>query len=143
MAQFASPTALLGQTILVAEDEPLIAFDVEQSLRRSGADAAIAATLSEALLAAERPDLTCAVLDIKLGQQIIDPVCIRLTARGIPFLFTSGLPSPDDETWKHIPVLAKPVDAMALISAVVSLLADRSVGPIRQTQPGDGPHSRR
>jgi DNA-binding response OmpR family regulator len=137
MAQFASPTALIGQTVLLAEDEALISFDVEQTLRRSGADVVVAAPLSESLLAAERPDLTCAVLDMKLGQQTIEPVCLRLNARGVPFLFTSGFQSPSGETWKHIPVLSKPVDAATLVNALVIILAENAARRIVYPKAGD------
>jgi DNA-binding response OmpR family regulator len=124
MGQFNSPAALSGQHVLVAEDEPLIALDVEQTLRRSGAHVAVARTLDETVLFADQPGITAAVLDIRLGQETVEPACSRLDARGVPFLFMTGLADSIDEQWRHIPVLVKPVDAAQLVSRLVSVLAE-------------------
>lgn len=124
MAQYSSPVALAGQVILVAEDEPLIAFDIEQTLRRSGADVVLASTLDESLLAARRAGVTCGVLDILLGQETVEPVCSNFHGRGVPFLFVTGLATSIDRSWRHIPTLMKPIDAALLVQRVIGLLTE-------------------
>ena len=59
-------TSLAGRTILVVEDEPLIALDIVTALRRVGANVVSAATLDGAKLLVELDKLSAAVLDFGL-----------------------------------------------------------------------------
>src|SRR6267154_1801796 len=84
--------SLCGRSILVVEDEPLIALDLEQSLRKAGARVLSACTLDRALLLAEHAGLSAAVLDYGLAAGNCGPISERLTQRRIPFVIYSGYP---------------------------------------------------
>lgn len=96
--------------ILIVEDEPFIALTLEDMLDELGfALAGTVAHVSEALSFIDREAVDCALLDVNLGTEKIDPVADLLAARGCPFIFTtgygrSGIPNAHAER----PVLQKP-----------------------------------
>ena len=78
-------------SILVVEDESLIAMLIEDHLVELGYDVAPAvSTVAEALSALDsrKPDI--ALLDVNLGGEMSFPVADALRSRGIPFLFLTG-----------------------------------------------------
>ena len=105
--------------ILIVEDEPFIALTLEDMLDELGfAHAGTVSHVSEAVAMIESESLDCALLDVNLGNEKIDPVADLLAARGCPFIFTtgygrSGIPSSHSER----PVLQKPfrMDDLATI----------------------------
>lgn len=86
-------TSLLhGRRILVVEDEPEVAASFAAALESIGA-ATIgpAASVDEALEAIERESgIDAAIVDVNLGGVMADAVADRLSARKVPFVFTSG-----------------------------------------------------
>ena len=78
---------LIGQTILVAEDEPLLRLDLTAALVDLGATVWPVADAREALRLAAAPDLTGAILDYNLGANTSVLVGWRLHRCGVPFLF--------------------------------------------------------
>lgn len=96
--------------ILIVEDEPFIALTLEDMLDELGfALAGTVAHVSDALSFIDRESVDCALLDVNLGTEKIDPVADLLAARGCPFIFTtgygrSGIPNAHSER----PVLQKP-----------------------------------
>ena len=96
--------------ILVVEDEPFIALTLEDMLDELGfALAGTVSQVSEALEMIVREPIDCALLDVNLGSDKIDPVADLLASRGCPFIFTtgygrSGIPAGHSER----PVLQKP-----------------------------------
>ncbi len=81
----------IGARVLVAEDEALIALDVEMVLRGFGCEvlgptASIAATLE--LLGREKPDAV--LLDLGLVDGLAVPVAETLTALRVPFALMTG-----------------------------------------------------
>ncbi len=84
-------SVLKDRTVLLVEDQLVIALDVENMLMDFGARTVHTfATPAEALgaLAHLTPDV--AVLDIDLGSSTSIPVAEELQARGIPFVFATG-----------------------------------------------------
>lgn len=80
---------LAGCSVLVAEDEFLVAFHWETVLEEQGAEVKTAATVQEAMpFAADGID--CALLDVSLLDGDVFPVADLLHKRGIPFIFHSG-----------------------------------------------------
>ena len=115
---------LTGCSILVVEDEPLIAMDVVQGLEAAGASVSKASTLSEALCKVECPDLSAAVLDHGLNDGDASQICERLAKRNIPFVIYSGydyVEGPCSEG-EHV---RKPMRPEVLVAAVVDLLRNR------------------
>ena len=113
--------ALVGQAILVVEDEPLVALEIAQCLRAAGAAVVVAHCLREALLLADRPDLSAAVLDFGLRDGDTGALCERLNARDIPFVLYTGYLHVDEACSKGVR-LSKPASAEELLSAVGGLV---------------------
>ncbi|KAA2214323.1 HWE histidine kinase domain-containing protein [Teichococcus oryzae] len=78
--------------ILLAEDEPLVAMELEAQLRGMGFTVTgPAATLQQAMdLAASDGELLAAVLDVNLAGQAVFPVADLLVRRGVPVVFATG-----------------------------------------------------
>ena len=115
---------LAGRSILVVEDEPIIAMDVVQALQAAGAWVSEARSLSDAICKVERPMLSAAVLDHALNDGDASQICDRLDQRNIPFVIYSGydyVEGPCSEG-KHV---RKPVRPDALVDAVVDMLTEQ------------------
>jgi light-regulated signal transduction histidine kinase (bacteriophytochrome)/CheY-like chemotaxis protein len=117
--------SLQGSTVLVVEDQSLIALDLEDSLLRLGADSVwLAANSASALekLATESPHF--AIIDYNLAHTTSEDVALHLLRRGVPFVFVSGYSKiarlADD--LQNITVLQKPVDEATLHAALADLL---------------------
>lgn len=110
-------------SVLIAEDEPMVAMLLEELLAEAGYRVLPAATLSGATALAATETIHVAVLDVRLGRDDSFPLAEQLRARGVPFLFASGhgrdgIP----RRFADIPVLQKPYDMAALKHALHGLL---------------------
>lgn len=82
---------LAGKTVLLVEDQTLIALDTENMLRDLAAtEVATFANTQQALAWLADGAPAVAVLDYKLGVETSLSVAEALVARSIPFVFTSG-----------------------------------------------------
>ena len=115
---------LKGCHVLVLEDEPLIAMDVACTLEDAGASVTEAGNARSAIIAADLAEagerLTCAVLDVNLGDHTCHDVTTRLRALGVPFVLHTGDLRGPDELVDRIgaPVVSKPSTPGALIGAL-------------------------
>ncbi|NPU09147.1 hypothetical protein HL666_00055 [Bradyrhizobium sp. 83002] len=106
-----------GLRILVAEDEGLIALELETVLRDFGCDViGPVSRVADVLREAERGRLDGALLDVNLRGEQIFAVLPQLIALGLKIVITSGY---DDATlfppeFRSLPRLAKPFDERAL-----------------------------
>lgn len=83
--------SLDGLSILLVEDEYLIALDAEQILKDLGAASVeIAPNLARAKKRAEEGAYDLAILDVNLNGELSYPVAGLLRERGIPVVFASG-----------------------------------------------------
>ena len=113
---------LSGRSVLIVEDEPLIAIDIAQALTSAHATVVIAATLQDGLRLAEHPTLSAAVLDLILGQDDAVVLFKRLTARGVPYIvYTGSVEIPEECTPSAI--LQKPARSEALLRTLAQVLA--------------------
>jgi CheY-like chemotaxis protein len=91
MPQADRNAVLRGKRILVVEDEPFIALELEEIVVELGCTlAGSVAQITEALVLIEAGNLDAAMLDVNLGIEKVDPVADALAARGYPFVFTTG-----------------------------------------------------
>lgn len=82
---------LSGLRILVAEDEPLVAMEIEDVILEHGAiPVGPFASLSELMAAIEEGGYDVAILDVRLGRDESFPAADRLRKKGVPFIFHSG-----------------------------------------------------
>jgi two-component sensor histidine kinase len=119
------PTA---KRILIVEDEPLVAMDVQSMLQNAGMEIVGPAATSERalrLLGAERVD--AALLDANLGGERVDGVALALSQSGIPFAFATGYGRESlPQAFAGAPVITKPFAEKELLRTVQSLLSSRN-----------------
>lgn len=114
------PHALAGLTVLLVEDEPLIALDVRSTLEDCACIvldecSGVAAALK--LIDTNRIDI--AVLDLNIHKEHTLAVADALMARGVPFVWLSGynrdfLPEP----YRVHPFVGKPFVKHHLLTAM-------------------------
>src|ERR671913_726226 len=98
------------RTILIVEDEPLIAMMLEDFLESMGHTIrGTCDTVSDALVEAERGGFDLAILDVNLKGESVWPVAERLREQNIPFvLATGGHVDPTPAQFANVPVIEKP-----------------------------------
>jgi PAS domain S-box-containing protein len=127
--------SLAGKHILVIEDEPLVAMDLESSLTAAGCRVVgPAGTLERAKGLVAEADYDAALVDVNLAGQPVDELAATLTQKSRPFAFVTGhgrdgLPRGFQEAL----VLGKPFRQEQLLATVGRLLHQRAgVVPLRQ-----------
>ena len=109
--------------ILLVEDEPMIAFALEDMVLELGyAVVGPAHRLSEALEMAVAEVFDAAVLDVNLNEQRSFPVADLLHERGIPFVFATGYAEGGVGWTREAAVIAKPYSRDQLSRALTALL---------------------
>jgi len=81
---------LWGRSILVVENELLIAMDIAGALEKAGAHATMTTSVRHALILVEHDGLTGAIMDHALSDGESTALCARLKERGIPYISYSG-----------------------------------------------------
>jgi DNA-binding response OmpR family regulator len=114
---------LTNKRILVVEDEFLVSMMLESELAERGAMiAGSAALIGDALRVIEEAisegGLHAAVLDLNLHGEAVLPVAARLAALGVPFVFVTGYDQGCDRGGHCAPMLQKPFQMEALITAL-------------------------
>jgi CheY-like chemotaxis protein len=111
-----------GALVLILEDEPLVAFGLEDMLLELGPkDVRLATTIVEAFrfLNAHTPDF--AVLDVNIRGERSYDVAGELSRRGVPFVFATGYGDAEHpEILKTVPTLTKPYNLNDLRAAVLA-----------------------
>jgi DNA-binding response OmpR family regulator len=116
---------LRGCSILVVENEFLIAIDIVRALEKAGANATMTTTVRHALILVQHDGLSGAIMDHALSDGDSTELCVRLKARGIPYLSYSGY-EPAVGASAEAPHIMKPATMDALMSAMEELLAGPS-----------------
>jgi DNA-binding LytR/AlgR family response regulator len=118
-----------GASVLLLEDEFLIALDAEQILQELGARQVLtASTLSEAERCASTGEVDVALLDVNINGQMSFDLAASLRARGVPVVFATGYELKD----RAIPDLepafcvSKPYTSERLRQALCAALVKRS-----------------
>jgi DNA-binding response OmpR family regulator len=116
---------LSGVRVLVVEDDPLTAMDLEDSLAQAGAAVVgLCQSVEEAMARAAVDDFAVAVLDFSLGSDTASPVARRLARRGVPFVLYTGKSSRDPSLAEWAcPIVEKPASPRTLVSALRAALS--------------------
>jgi CheY-like chemotaxis protein len=113
-----------GLSILVVDDETLIAMLLEDMLVDIGCDVvgpAASVAQATALIESDGETLDGALLDINLRGELVYPVADALAAEGVPFVFVSGYASHGiDPRYASVAALSKPISLATLEAAVRS-----------------------
>jgi DNA-binding response OmpR family regulator len=112
---------LPGRSVLVVEDEPLIAIGLKELFEAEGANVDIASTPDDALRLVDEIVYSVAVLDFGSAGDEKAPLCGTLRACGIPFMYYTGYGDLDEGS-SGPPVVTKPASAEALITTIAQLL---------------------
>src|SRR5439155_26178938 len=99
---------LAGRVILVVEEQPLIALDLQTALEGAGAKVIIARDSGEAIARIEQFNLSAAVIDLRPASNEHRDVARLLRRKGIRFVFYATHPPEDVTTTRGAPVLIKP-----------------------------------
>ena len=117
-------TTISKPSVLVAEDEPLVAMLLEDLLDAAGYRVLIAERLGDGLLMAKNETIDVAILDVTLGREDSFPIADALLSRNIPFLFASGHGRESiPERFDGAEVLQKPYDMKGIQFTLDKLMA--------------------
>jgi CheY-like chemotaxis protein len=114
----------MPKTILVVEDDPLVAIMLEDALEVLGHDiVGDAGDIATALKHISKGEFDAAIVDVYLESGLpCDAVAEALAARSIPFLVaTGGFVGQPGPCWSDRPILAKPFTIDSLEAALASL----------------------
>jgi DNA-binding response OmpR family regulator len=124
-------------TVLIVEDEMIIALDLEQTLVAAGfATLGPARSVEAALPMIEQRNFDVALVDLELQGALATPVVQRLRDLAIPFAFITGFDREDlPEQFGTELVITKPWDPVDLVETVGRLCS-------RAHRPSPGPRNR-
>jgi DNA-binding response OmpR family regulator len=115
------------QTVLIVEDEYLIALDLQLVLESHGWRViGPAATVGDALALLERELPSVALLDVNLGAELVTPVAIALTSKGVPFAVASAYATPEQfggSVLAGVPNVGKPTNERRLLATLKQIVA--------------------
>ncbi len=113
-----------SKTVLLAEDDALIAMGVSQAIHDgTGLDVLVVPTVAAAIKEVQKGRIVCAFLDVNLRKETTFDLARQLAADGIPFAFMSGAMRdgiPDD--LRSARFLTKPFRMREIIEIVRSAL---------------------
>jgi len=109
-----------GRRVLVVEDEPLIAAQIESILSNVGFDViGPAGNVRQALALIEHQGCDAAVLDVSLGDETSAPIAHGLIRSGTPFVVVSGYVRAQlPKVFQTAPLVGKPLHAPVLEAEV-------------------------
>ncbi|CAN5189333.1 MAG: response regulator [Pseudomonadota bacterium] len=113
------------RSILVVEDEPLIAMMLEDFLETLGHKVhASCDSVDQAIVEAEKGGFDIAILDVNLGGETAWPVARKLREKQIPFVIaTGGHVDPPPAEFANVPVIEKPYTVDRVSPALEAALA--------------------
>lgn len=114
-----------GRSILVVEDEPLIAMMLEDFLETLGHKVhASCESVAEAVDEAKKGGFDLAILDVNLNGETAWPVAHALRDKQIPFVIaTGGHVEPPPPEFANVPVIEKPYTIDRVTPALDKALA--------------------
>lgn len=114
-----------GRSILVVEDEPLIAMMLEDFLETLGHRVhASCDSVAEAVGEVEKGGFDLAILDVNLNGENAWPVARKLREKMIPFVIaTGGHVEPPPPEFANVPLIEKPYTVDRVTPALKKALA--------------------
>ncbi|RVD64122.1 response regulator [Mesorhizobium sp. M7A.F.Ca.ET.027.03.2.1] len=115
----------MPSTVLIVEDEFLIAMDLKETLEMHGWRViGPAATVRDALRLLDEEQPSVALLDVNLRNELVTPVAEFLVARGVPFAVASAYQNPErlgGAALAGAPNVGKPTGDQRLLAALEEL----------------------
>lgn len=124
MSNLDVPVRRNTKSLLLVEDEPLIAAGIAQVLEEFGYESVQSAyTFADASEAAESGRFDGAILDVMLSTRYVWPIAAALRAKGTPFVLLTGLGRESiDRDFADAPVVFKPFTESELVSALSAIM---------------------
>lgn len=117
---------LKGASVLLLEDEFLIAMDAEEILKDLGAACVeTASTLAQAEQLAADVHFDLAMLDVNINGQMSLPLAHALRERGVPVVMATGYEMRDENLDDCATWVRKPYSREGLEAALISALEKR------------------
>ena len=116
--------SLAGCSILICEDEPLIALSIADAFTGAGARVSTVRSLARALIAIDDEVPSAVILDHALSDGESSQLCKRLKERNVPYVIHSGYSNLSGAYGDAVQV-PKPANPDVLVAAVLSLLQRR------------------
>lgn len=113
----------ISTRILIVDDEPIIALNLEDVLVDAGFNAVVAYKIEKALAVIESDGCDAAIIDANLAGVNSGPIATALAGRGLPFIVLSGYSS--EQIQSEFPgaiFMQKPCGPARLIEAVTSMV---------------------
>ncbi len=109
---------LAGSTVLIAEDEAVVALELEATLRRHGCMVlGPAVTVAEGLALLARGTPSAALVNARLRDGSALPLVTALRAAGVPVGLATGYGAGElEEPLRELPVLGKPHQPFAVLA---------------------------
>jgi CheY-like chemotaxis protein len=116
-----------GHRVLLVEDEMIVTWLLTEMLADLGfAVVGPAVSVNQALAMIDVEAIDAAVLDVNLNGQMSYPIADALTARGVPFVFSTGYDKDRLlEGYRTFPVLQKPFHQSELRDTLAKLLTPK------------------
>lgn len=113
---------LAGRTVLILEDEVIVAFALEDMLADMEASVVMATTTDEALDAVASGEFALAVLDVNVNGVKSYGVAAELAQRGVPIIFATGYGDPEHPAhFAAVPTLTKPYSRQQLADCIAAI----------------------
>jgi DNA-binding response OmpR family regulator len=118
---------LNGQTLLLVEDDGLVAMELDELIRDLGGEVVGPfGRLNRALDAIRQKSITGAVLDIRLDSETTFPIIDLLLERACPILLvTGGAAESFPEKYRHLPRLRKPFGEAEFQQRAIGIFSSR------------------
>lgn len=117
----------MQQTVLIVEDEYLIALDLQCMLESHGWRViGPAATVLDALALLEDELPSVALLDVNLGAELVTPVAVVLQRYGVPFAVASAYATPEQyggPALAGVPNVGKPTNERRVLATLKQILS--------------------
>ena len=109
-----------GLRFLIVEDEPIIAFNLEDLLLSLGCQRVLVAMhMEEAFQLLAESDIDAAVLDVNIHGERSYPLAEELQRRSVRFVFATGYGDAEHPAaFTAVPTLTKPYSSTSLIEAL-------------------------
>jgi DNA-binding NarL/FixJ family response regulator len=116
---------LAGAHVLIVEDEPFIAIELQSAVEEAGGQVVgPAGSIAEAMDLLNTAIVAAAILDINLSDGLVTPVAAVLMARGVPVVFQSGVELPP-ELQRQCPdaiIYRKPAPIPLMLAEIAKLI---------------------
>jgi PAS domain S-box-containing protein len=124
--------SLRGKSVLIVEDEPLVAMDMQSTLRAAGCTViGPAGTVREARKLIGEHDCDAALVDVNLRGETIDKLLPALRRNDIPYGFVTGYGAKVlSQTFEETVTLTKPFSGEQLLAVVEVLLYLRGAADV-------------